>query len=83
MGVVSKKNLRGPCRALQKQSGRLLSYCLMMKDSVINVRPRVSSLLWPAQTVLNVWCVSITLKICATAPLKNSTSGIHLLCVCL
>lgn len=71
-----------PCRVLLKQSVRHLSCCLMMRDSAINVRPHASSLLWPAQTVQSVWCVSITLKICATAPLKNFTSGIYLLCSC-
>lgn len=64
------------CRALPKQSVRLLSCCLMMRDSVINVRPHASFLPWPAQTVPSAWSVSITLRICATAPLKNSTSGI-------
>lgn len=60
----------------------------MMRGSAINVRPPVSSLRWPAPTALSVWCVSITLRICATAPLINSTSGIYgihgavFVCVC-
>lgn len=67
------------CRASLKQSVRHLSCCLMMRDSAISVRPPASSLRWPAPTVLSVWCASITLRICATAPLINSTSGSHLL----
>lgn len=70
------------CRELLKQSVRHLSCCLMMRDSVINVRPLASFLLSPAQTVPSVWCVSITLRICAAAPLISSTSGIYPWCSC-
>lgn len=81
-----KTSLTCRCRVLPRPSVKHLSCCLMMSGSAINVRRRVSSLLWPAQTVPSVWCVSITLRIFATAPLKNSTSGMYHavgVCVCL
>lgn len=82
--MEGKTSVMCRCRVLPKPSVKRLSCCLMMSDSVINVRRPVSSLLWPAQTVPSVWCVSITLRIFATAPLKNSTSGIyHAVCVSL
>lgn len=71
------QSLSSAFRESLKQSVRRLSCCLMMSDSVINVRRRAFSLLWPVPSVRSVWCVCITLRICATAQLINSTSGIY------